>query len=125
MPNPLRLGNRTALYNKVLLEMRDAVQAGPRPLEQMVARLNLAIAHLSLNDWEPALESLRQVNVPDGPGVAAGTVAYLMGLCYEALNRTADARAAFERAAAAADATLWFDGPLVAPLAKQRLAALR
>ncbi len=124
-PNPLRLGNRTPVYNKVLLEMREALRTAGGPLEQAVARLNLGIAHLSLGDWDEALDMLRQVELPDGPGVSGGTVAYLMGLCYEALSRSADARAAFTRAAGVADSTLWFEGPLVAPLAQQRLAALR
>lgn len=89
------------------------------------ARLSARLRAQGLAWVAPAADGAAQVELPDGPGVSGGTVAYLMGLCYEALSRSADARAAFTRAAGVADSTLWFEGPLVAPLAQQRLAVLR
>ncbi len=47
----------------------------------------------------------------DGPGVSAGTVAYINGLAYEALCRAPDATAAFTKAAASPQARLWYEGP--------------
>ncbi len=124
-PNPMPLRDRSLAYNKILLEMEAAAQGSGHALEQAVARLNLAIAHLSLANWDEALRALQQVTLPDRAGVSSATVAYLMGLCYEALGRTAEARAAFTRAAAATESTLWFDGPPVRPLARQKMSAQR
>jgi len=70
-------------------------------------------------------EGLNEVALPDGPGVSAGTVRYLEGVCLEKLNRPEDARRSFELAAGAAEATLWTnDGPPVAERAQRRLAGL-
>jgi hypothetical protein len=48
-------------------------------------------------------------------------VAYLTGLCYEAAGQTDQAIAAYTRAAASPEARLALDGPLVAPLAQQKI----
>jgi hypothetical protein len=120
-PDLVSYGDRTLLCNKLLLEMRNLVQATRAPQEQTAARLNLAVAEMCVAGWEDALVNLEQVMLPDGAGVSAGTVTYLMGLCYEALGRVADARSAFERAAGAAESTLGLDGPSVHLLAQQKL----
>jgi hypothetical protein len=83
--------------------------------------LNLAVVHMRLGNWDDALQTLAGVKLPDGSGVSAGTVHYFSGLCLDALGRTADARAAFTRAAAATEARVSQDGPLVAPLAQRKL----
>jgi len=83
--------------------------------------LNLAIAHMHLANWDDAQAELKDAQLADGSGVSAGTVAYLTGLCLEAVGRTPDAQAAFTKAAAAPLARLSAEGPLVAPLAQQKL----
>ncbi|MFN3477452.1 MAG: PDZ domain-containing protein, partial [Candidatus Methylomirabilales bacterium] len=83
MPNPLRLGNRTPVYNKAILEMREALQTADNPLEQAVARLNLAIAHVSLHDWEEALDLLggNRAAEPPAPFKEHDLKALLRGGC--------------------------------------------
>jgi len=90
------------------------------------ALLNLAVALMRMGLCQPALrEGLEVARLPAGPGVSAGTVHYLEGLCLERLNRPADARRRFEEALGQADATLWtHDGPPVAERARRRLAGL-
>jgi hypothetical protein len=90
------------------------------------ALLNLGVALMREGQCQAALrEGLNEVALPDGPGVSAGTVRYLEGVCLEKLNRPEDARRSFELAAGAAEATLWTnDGPPVAERAQRRLAGL-
>jgi hypothetical protein len=115
---PLR--DPSVLYNRGLLDLQGSVRDAVTPVERSTANLNLAIVQMRLGNWGDALASLGQVTLPDGPGVSAGTVAYLRGLCLEAEGRTGEALAAFGEAAQAVDARLGAEGPLVAPLARQR-----
>jgi len=124
-PSLIPLRQRALLCNKVLLEMRDVTQTAAVPERRSAARLNLAIAEMCVENWEEALGDLEQVTLPDRPGVSAGTVAYLIGLCHEALGQAAEARAAFERAAAATDSTLGINGPPVPLLAREKLSPPR
>lgn len=125
LPGTIPMRDRTLLYNKVLLEIQDAVRIAKTPVAQGAARLNLAIVHMRLQNWDDARLEFEQIKLPDGPGVSAGTVAYLLGLTYEALGRTADAETAFTRAAAAQESTLSDEGPLVRSLAQQKLKPTR
>ena len=61
------------------------------------------------------------MQLPDGPGVSGGTVSYLTGLVLKTAGRTAEAQAAFTKAAASPQARLSAEGALVAPLAKHEL----
>ncbi len=83
--------------------------------------MNLAIVHLRLGNPEDALRELQAVKLPDGPGVSQATVTYLTGVALESLGRTADARAAFTRAAESTQGRLSADGPAIASLAATRL----
>lgn len=122
VPDTMPLRDSALPYNRVLFDLQEVVgRSTSSALEKAAAHVNLAIAHMRLGNWSDAETELRGVQLPDGAGVSAGTVAYLLGLCLEAQNKTADARTAFTRAAAAAEARLSSDGPLVAPLAKQKL----
>lgn len=116
---PLRDPN--LLYNRLLIALQDAAKVARTPAERSAAALNLAIVEMHLGNWDDAQAALADAHLADGPGVAAGTVAYLAGVCLEALGKTAEAQAAFTKAAAAPQARLALDGPLVAPLARQRL----
>jgi tetratricopeptide (TPR) repeat protein len=121
VPDAIPLRDPTLSYNRALFDLQDQLDRATTPIAQAAVRVNLAIANIRLGNWEDALGALEQAKLPDGPGVSAGTVAYLQGLSFEALGRTADAQAAFKRAAAAVDARLSYEGPLVAPLAQQKL----
>ena len=109
------------VYNRALLDLQEAAGRPGTPAATAAAKLNLAIVHMRLANWDDAQAVLKDVQLPDGPGVSAGTVAYLSGLCAEATGRSADAQAAFAKAAASTLARLWNDGPLVAPLAQAKL----
>jgi len=125
VPDTLPLRDPRLLYNRALLELRETVKTAPSPIDRSTAQVNLAIVHMRLGNWEDAQAELANVKLADGPGVSAGTVAYLTGLCLEALGRAVEAQAAFTRAAAATQARLSHDGPLIAPLAQQKLRARR
>jgi len=64
------------------------------------------------------------VKLPEGAGVANGTVQYLLGLCADRLGNRAEAETAF-RAAAGSDSLLTEDGPPVRDLANARLTELQ
>jgi tetratricopeptide (TPR) repeat protein len=116
---PLR--DRTLLYNKLLLELQDRAAAAVGPVPRAAAQVNLAIAHMRLGNWDESLNALKDVQLPEGAGVSAGTIAYLTGLAHEGAGRVAEAQAAFARAATATQARLGAEGPLVAPLAQAKL----
>lgn len=120
-PDTMPLRDPQISYNRAFLELTDLVKSAATAGEKAAAYVNLAIVDMRLGNYDEAIVNLRDSNLPDGPGVSAGTVAYLNGLCLEALGRTADARSSFVRAAASPQARLSYDGPLVAPLAQQKL----
>ena len=128
VPAPVTLGVDTLgvrdpalLPNRALLDLQDAVRSPVVGVQSMAASINLALVHMRLGNWDDALAAIKDVQLLDGPGVSAGTVAYLNGLAYEALGRAPDATAAFTKAAASPQARLWYEGPLVAPLARTKL----
>ena len=132
VPAPVTLGVDTLgvrdpalLANRALLDLQDAVRSPVVGVQSMAASINLALVHMRLGNWDDALAAIKDVQLLDGPGVSAGTLAYLNGLAYEALGRAPDATAAFTKAAASPQARLWYEGPLVAPLARTRLRPLR
>lgn len=112
-------------YNRVLVDLQEVAKSATSPAEIAATRLNLAIVHMGLGNWDDALAALGTVRLPDGSGVSAGTVAYLTGLCHEALANPVEAQAAFKRAAASPEARLSQEGPLVAPLAQRKLQGRR
>jgi hypothetical protein len=67
---------------------------------------------------------LQRVKLNDGPGVAAGTVQYLLGLAAERMGNLAEAEAAW-RTAAATTALETEDGLPVKDLAEARLQGLQ
>ena len=111
----------TIPYNRALIDLQAALKTPGSGAESTATMLNLAVVHMRLGNWDDALTTLGSVKLPEGSGVSAGTVHYFTGLCLDALGRTADARAAFTRAAAATEARVSQEGPLVAPLAQRKL----
>ena len=109
------------LPNRALLDLQISHASAAGGVQKAAHAINLAVVHLRLGNWDDALAVLKDVQATDGAGVSAGTIAYLNGLAYEGLGRAADAQAAFTKAAASPNARLWFEGPLVAPLATARL----
>lgn len=109
------------LYNKAIIDMRHRMAA--EPAAEPLARLNLALGHVELGDYETALkEQLPKIRLPGSRGICQGTVYYYMGLSYQMLGERADAAHWYKEALKYAEATLQSnDGPHVAPLAERKL----
>jgi hypothetical protein len=122
-PRLIGLSDQTVLVNRTLVHLRAQLAAASDPFQESVIRLNTAVALARLGECALARDELKQVQLPDRPGVGNGTVHYLLGVCAEELGNRAEAEAAF-RAAAATESLLTEDGPPVRELAEARLAAL-
>jgi Flp pilus assembly protein TadD len=122
-PRLIGMSDQTVLFNRALVDLRAQLAAASDPFQQSVIRLNTAVALARLGECAIARDELKQVQLPDRPGVGNGTVQYLLGVCAEELGNRAEAEAAF-RAAAATESLLTEDGPSVKELAEARLAAL-
>ncbi|MGQ0735253.1 MAG: PEGA domain-containing protein [Acidobacteriota bacterium] len=123
-PRLMGLSDQTLLANRVLMDLRARLAAATDPFQQSVIRLNTAVALARLGDYSAAQSELRQVKLPDGPGVGNGTVQYLYGVCAQELGNRSEALGAL-KAAAASEALLTEDGPAVRELAEARLAQLQ
>jgi hypothetical protein len=123
-PRLIGINDQTLLVNRTLVALRARLADAPDGDEKAAIRLNLAAALTRLESWDDARTELRQVTLPEGPGVGTGTVQYLIGLCAARLGNRADAEAAF-KSAAASTSLLSEDGPPVKELAEARLAELQ
>jgi hypothetical protein len=120
-PRAINLGDQSVLFNPLLMNLRHRLAfAANTPIEP-VLRLNIAIALMRLGNWEEARLELERTTLPDGTGVAQGTVQYHLGACYEKLGRFTDAAQAWRKAR---DSAAWLteDGPPLKELAEARLA---
>ena len=122
-PRLIGMSDQTVLFNRALVDLRARLASTTDPFQQSVIRLNTAVALARLGECATARDELKQVQLPDRPGVGNGTVQYLLGVCAEELGNRAEAEAAF-RAAAATESLLTEDGPPVKELAEARLAQL-
>ena len=120
-PDLIPLADGSRLANLLLPDLEYAVEAGATPLSESAARLNLAVAHIRLENWDRALSELDRVELPDGPGVSAGTVSYLSALCLLATGQLSAAEAALRHAVGAEESVLFAGGPRVSALAGDRL----
>jgi hypothetical protein len=123
-PRVLGISDQTLFVNRTVVSLRARLAEAKDPAEQAIVRLNLAAALARLELWSDAKAELQEVTIADGPGVGAGTVQYLLGLCAARLGNRADAETALKAAAASA-ALLTEDGPPVKELAEARLAELQ
>ncbi len=123
-PRLIGISDQTLLANRIILALRARLLGTPDPAEEPTLRLNLAAALMHVENWNDARTELARVQLPDGSGVAGGTVQYLLGVCDQKLGNVQDAEAAF-RAAAQSDALLTEDGPAVKTLASAQLNALQ
>jgi hypothetical protein len=123
-PRLIGISDQSLLVNAVLVALRSRLLAPTDPTEEAVMRLNLAAALARVEAWSDAKTELQSVKLPEGTGVANGTVQYLLGLCADRLGNRAEAEAAY-RAAAASESLLTEDGPPVRDLAQAKLAELQ
>jgi tetratricopeptide (TPR) repeat protein len=120
-PRVVGFYDKSLLANKLLLQFRLLAGEAADPDQQAAARLNLAVALMVLGRWDEAETELRQVSLPDGPGVSKGTVKYLLGLCLDELKRVPEANEAYGEAMLVREALLTTDGPLIRGLAEAKL----
>ncbi len=123
VPDAIALDDQMLSSNALLVNLRRRLD-GASPEDEPIVRLNVAIALMRVGNWGEARAQLEKVRLPDGPGVAAGTVQYLLGLCREAAGEFAEAETAWRAAAASKDATITSEGPPVRHLAERKLAEL-
>ena len=123
-PRLIGVADQTLLANSIVANLRARLAAQVDPLEESVIRLNIAAALAHLEAWSDARAELQRVKLPDGPGVANGTVLYLLGLCADKLGNRSEAEATL-KAASASDSLLTEDGPSIKEVAEAKLAELQ
>ena len=123
-PRLIGLNDQSLMINKILVDLRSRLQTQGDPLTDSVMRLNLAVALARAGNWSEARLELQRVKLGDGPGVAAGTVQYLLGLAAERMGNIAEAEAAW-KTAAQTTALETEDGLPVKDLAEARLQGLQ
>jgi hypothetical protein len=123
-PRLIGLNDQSLMINKILVDLRNRLQAPGDPFLDSVMRLNLAVALGRVGAWSDARLELQRDKLNDGPGVAAGTVHYLLGLAAERMGNLAEAEAAWT-AAAASTALETEDGLPVKDLAEARLQGMQ
>ena len=107
------LADASRLSNLLLPGLEDALETAATPLSESAARLNLAVAHIRLENRDRALGALGRVALPDGPGASAGTVSYLTALCLLATGQLSAAEGTLREAVAAEESVLFAGGPRV------------
>lgn len=123
-PRLIGLNDQSLIINKILVDLRNRLMTQGDPVLDSVIRLNMAVALARVGAWSEARLELQRVKLNDGPGVAAGTVHYLLGLAAERMGNIPEAEAAF-KTAAASTALETEDGLPVKDLAEARLQGLQ
>jgi tetratricopeptide (TPR) repeat protein len=111
------------VYNKVMMDLRSAVEGYPGTEAAAYAALNLALCAMHFSDYAGAHEYLQKAKaeLPDRPGLSRGAALYYLGLTLGKLGYDSQAAESFRAAAEAKDATLVDnDGPAVSALAARR-----
>jgi Flp pilus assembly protein TadD len=123
-PRLIGMSDQSVLANRALVDLRSRAASTTDPFLLSVIRLNTAVALARLGECAAARDELKQVQLPDQPGVGPGTVQYLLGVCSEELGNRAEADAAF-KAAAATESLLTEDGPAVKDLVAARASGVK
>ena len=123
-PRLIGMNDQSLMINKILVDLKARLLAPGEPINDSVMRLNLAVALARVGLWSDARLELQRVKLNEGPGVANGTVQFLLGLVAERMGNAAEAETAW-RAAAATTALISEDGLPVKELAEARLQALQ
>jgi len=125
-PVLLSMKDSAILYNKQIADIRQVAATASEASKRSFAWMNIGVAFMHFGRYEEAIrEAFKRAELPEGAGISKGTVRYLVAICYEKLGLSNDARTAYLDASASATATLGsHDGPLLAPSARRRAAAL-
>jgi tetratricopeptide (TPR) repeat protein len=119
-PREVPLNDASLLYNKVMMDLRQRAEGYPGTELAALARLNLGICSMHFGDFAAAHDHLSRAKpeLPTGAGVSQGTALYYLGVSLDRLGYGAEAREAYQAAAALEGATLVDnDGPLVSDVA--------
>jgi len=124
-PALLALTDRGRLYNRALAEYRLRSRAAVDDAARGVAQLNLGLAYMHFRAWDRAVsEGLGRADLPEGSGLARGTVLYYRGLCALRRGDPEAAKQAFTAASRSPGSTLESaDGPSAAAAATRALQA--
>ncbi|GEM_PF-1834895 len=75
-------------------------------VEKNSAKLNLGICYLRFGMFENAFDVFSTVTLPDSPGVSAGTILFLKGVCYQEIGLWSDLQMLFKNYNFNKDATV-------------------
>lgn len=126
-PREVTAKTEPVFWNRVSMDLRQAIEGAPGSPNAALARLNLGLIALAQGDASGAHDAFVKAKseLADGPGLGRGTAAFYTGV---SLERLGDIRGAIDELTAAsldAAATLLGpDGPRVKDLARHRAAAL-
>lgn len=123
-PAVIAQDDQTLLPNRLIMDYRRRL-ASSTGREAMMLRLNLGVALMKVESWEDAVTELKQVTLGSNPGVADGTVQYLLARCYGKLGMLTQEAAALDLAGKSDGAQLVVNGPLITELVKRERAGAR
>ncbi len=75
-------------------------------VEKSAAKLNLGVCYLRFGMFENAYDTFSSANLPDTPGVSAGTIVFLKGICYQEIGLWSDLQMLFDGYAKNPNATV-------------------
>ena len=123
-PRVIGLSDQSVLANRAIVDLRARAASTTDPFLLSVIRLNTAVALTRVGECAAARDELKQVDLPDRPGVGPGTVNYLMGVCFEELGNRAEAESYFKMASST-ESLLTEDGPAVKDLVAARASGVK
>ncbi|MCK5878182.1 MAG: hypothetical protein KAH24_00270 [Holophagae bacterium] len=95
-PVVMRQNLSSLSYNSAYLYFLSKIQFPGTDVQKAGAQLNLAMCNLRFRRFEQAFDTLSMIQLPDRPGVSAGTVLYLKGICYKEIGSWIDLQTLFK-----------------------------
>ncbi|RLE18199.1 MAG: hypothetical protein DRJ14_04425 [Acidobacteria bacterium] len=95
-PVVMRQNLNSLSYNSAYLYFLSRIQFPGTDAQKAGAQLNLAMCNLRFRRFEQAFDTLSMVQLPDRPGISAGTVLYLKGICYKEIGSWIDLQTLFK-----------------------------
>jgi hypothetical protein len=89
-PVVMRQNLNSLSYNSAYLYFLSKIQFPGTDVQKAGAQLNLAMCNLRFRRFEQAFDTLSMIQLPDRPGISAGTVLYLKGVCYKEIGSWID-----------------------------------
>ncbi|NOY22837.1 MAG: hypothetical protein GXO70_04920 [Acidobacteria bacterium] len=95
-PVVMRQNLNSLSYNSAYLFFLSKIQFPGTDARKAGAQLNLAMCDLRFRRFEQAFDTLSMIQLPDRPGISAGTVLYLKGICYKEIGSWIDLQTLFK-----------------------------